>query len=330
MGAEPDPVEVPGPAGGLAQLLGFPDGLALVRLRGERGESRPAYAVLGELLPVLGASEPLPGTLDERAALYLALLAERRTLVILDGARDEEQVRPLLPGAGDSRVLVTSRRRLVGLEAVRHLDLPPMSDDEALAFLGRLVGPLRVVQEPDAARRLVAMCGTLPLSVRVVGANLAALPHLTLGRYAERLADERRLLDELVAGDLGVRRRLAGMYAELPAPDRRTLRALGQLDRGGFTLREAARVLGAGPAEAEKAVERLIAAHLVRVDLRPDCGQAPAYRLPAPLRVYARERAAEEDGATAAVGGAGGPERAGLPELPQHTQNRAARVGQGA
>lgn len=279
----------------------FPDGLALVRLRTGRGESRPPYAVLGELLPVLGASEPLPATLDERAALYLALLAERRTLVILDGARDEEQVRPLLPGAGQSRVLVTSRRRLVGLEAVRHLDLPPMPDEEALSFLGRLVGPRRVVQEPDAARRLVAMCGTLPLTVRVVGANLAALPHLTLGRYADRLADERRLLDELVAGDLCVRPRFDSMYADLPPGDRRTLRALGRLDGAGFTRWEAARALGTGLPEAEKAVERLIAAHLVAVDCEPAGAGDVVYRLPAPLRVYARERAAQEDGVPAAA-----------------------------
>ena len=274
----------------------FPDGVALVRLRTERGVSRPPFDVLGELLPVLGAPEPLPGSLDERAALHLALLAVRRTLVILDGARDEEQVRPLLPGAGHSRVLVTGRRRLVGLEGVRHVDLPPMPDDEALRLLGRLVGPHRVVEEPEAARSLVTMCGTLPLSVRIVGANLAALPHLTLGRYADRLRDERRLLDELVAGDLGVRPRFDSMYADLPPADRRTLHRLGRLDGAGFTRWEAARALGTGVGEAEKAVERLIGAHLVLVDYRPGGGQDLVYRLPAPLRVYARERAeAAED-----------------------------------
>jgi DNA-binding SARP family transcriptional activator len=269
----------------------FPDGVALVRLRTGPGASRTPFDVLGELLPVLGATEPLPGSLDERAALHLALLAVRRTLVILDGARDEEQVRPLLPGAGHSRVLVTSRRRLVGLEGVRHVDLPPMPDDEALRLLGRLIGPHRVVEEPEAARSLVAMCGTLPLSVRIVGANLAALPHLTLGRYADRLRDERRLLDELVAGDLGVRPRFDSMYADLPPADRRTLHRLGRLDGAGFTHWEAARALGTGVGEAEKAVERLIAAHLVLVEYRPDGAQDLVYRLPAPLRVYARERA---------------------------------------
>jgi hypothetical protein len=179
----------------------------------------------------------------------------------------------------------------VGLEGVRHVDLPPMPDDEALRLLGRLIGPHRVVEEPEAARSLVAMCGTLPLSVRIVGANLAALPHLTLGRYADRLRDERRLLDELVAGDLGVRPRFDSMYADLPPADRRTLHRLGRLDGAGFTHWEAARALGTGVGEAEKAVERLIAAHLVLVEYRPDGAQDLVYRLPAPLRVYARERA---------------------------------------
>lgn len=279
----------------------FPDGLALVRLRIAPDESRAPFDVLGELLPMLGVAGPLPDTVEERAARYRELLTVRRTLIILDGARDEEQVRPLLPDAGPGRVLVTSRRRLVGLEAVRHLDMPPMPVDEALRLLGRLIGSHRTAEEPEAARRLMARCGTLPLSVRIVGANLAALPHLTLERYADRLGDERLLLDELVAGDLNVRLRLDSMYADLAPADQRTLRRLGRLDDGVFTRWEAAGVLGAGLGAADKAVERLIAAHLVLVEYGAG-GRDASYRLPAPLRAYARELPADEVGGQDSLG----------------------------
>lgn len=274
----------------------FPDGRLLVTLRaGEGSRPRPAAEVLAELLRGAGASGPLPRALDERAALYRTLLADRRMLVVLDGARDEAQVRPLLPGAGESRVLLTSRRRLVGLEDVDHLDLMPMDESEGVDLLARLIGPHRVDKEPVAARRLVAVCGLLPLPLRIVGANLAALRHLTLDHYARRLADEGQLLDELVAGDLRVRPRLDSVYADLHPDDRATLRRIGLLAEGAFSLHEAARVLGTGPAHAEKAVERLIAAHLVVVQAWGSDTYDACYRLPYPVRVYARERAREEE-----------------------------------
>lgn len=272
----------------------FPDGRMLVRLRNGQNRPRPAVDVLAELLRGVGASGPLPRALDERAALYRTLLADRRMLVVLDGALDEAQVRPMLPGAGESRVVVTSRRRLVGLEAVEHVDLQPMDETEGLALLGRLIGQRRVAEEPVTARDLVAVCGLLPLPIRIVGANLAALRHLTLARYARRLADERQLLDELVAGDLRVRPRLDSAYQDLPAADRATLRRVGLLTDAEFGLHEAAAALGCGLPQAEKAVERLIASHLVVVHAwGSDEGDA-CYRLPFPVRVYARERAREE------------------------------------
>ncbi|WP_433890228.1 BTAD domain-containing putative transcriptional regulator [Streptomyces sp. CA-111067] len=295
----------------------FPDGRVLVRMRNRQGRPRPAVDVLAELLRGVGVSGTLPRALDERAALYRTQLADRRMLVVLDGASDESQVRPMLPGAGESRVVVTCRRRLVGLEAVEHLDLQPMDEEEALDLLGRLIGPHRVAAEPVTARGLVATCGQLPLPIRIVGANLAALGHLTLAHYARRLADERQLLDEMVAGDLRMRPRLDSSYLDLLPPDRFALRRIGLLADSAFSLHDAAAALGTGLPQAEKAVERLIAAHLVVVRAWQSDAHDPCYRLPFPIRVYARERAREEQQPE---------ERGGDPER-ERPGERGQRVG---
>ena len=72
------------------------------------------------MLRALGAApEQIPDDAGERASVYRSLLRDRQALLVLDNAGSEEQVRPLLPGVGRSRALITSKRPLAGLEGVR-------------------------------------------------------------------------------------------------------------------------------------------------------------------------------------------------------------------
>ncbi|TDE27396.1 AfsR/SARP family transcriptional regulator [Nonomuraea mesophila] len=252
--------------------------------------ARPPGAVLEDLLRSLGCPDgAVPPGLDERVRLYRSMTANRTLLVLLDDAADEAQVRPLLPTGPGSLTLVTSRSPLAGLEAARAYELGVLDDDEAVAMLGGVTGHDRVRAEPDAALRIVRLCGGLPLALRIAGSRLARKPGWTLDHLAGRLGDERRRLDELSAGDLAVRGSLALGYRGLPDPERRLLRELGSLSAPDF----ASWVLGAD-------LEPLAEAGLLQSRGLDEAGQE-RYGWHDLTRLYAAERLAEEGGGARTV-----------------------------
>ncbi|WP_051696414.1 AfsR/SARP family transcriptional regulator [Streptomyces sp. NRRL S-244] len=270
---------------------GFPDGQLYVDLRGAdpAAAADPAEVLAGFLrgLGVDGAAVPAdPG---ERGALYRSLVADRRVLVVLDNAATEAQVRALLPGpaAQGCAVLVTSRRRLPAPDrTTTALTLPLLDEAGALALLGRIAGPERVAAEAAAARELVRLCGRLPLALRIVGAELAALPHRELAPLAARLEDERARLDVLD----GVRAGLRLSYRALPGDARTLLRGLALLDAPDCAAWTAAAVLDRPPATAEQALDALTAAHLLEVAGRDEAGGL-RYRMHDLVRAFGRELA---------------------------------------
>ncbi|WP_268966895.1 AfsR/SARP family transcriptional regulator [[Actinomadura] parvosata] len=272
-----------------ATTLGQQDGLPYDRLYAVLG-ARPPGAVLEDLLRSLGCPDgAVPAALDERVRLYRSVTARRRLLVVLDDAADEAQVRPLLPTGPGSLTLVTSRSPLAGLEAARAYELGLLDEDEAMALLGGVAGHDRVGAEPEAAARIVRLCGYLPLALRIAGSRLARKRGWTLGHLAGRLSDERRRLDELSAGDLAVRGSLALGYRGLPDRERRILRRLGALSAPDF----APWVLGAD-------LEPLVEAGLLQSRGLDEAGQE-RYGWHDLTRLYAAERLAEEDGGPAGV-----------------------------
>ncbi|MEV4611556.1 BTAD domain-containing putative transcriptional regulator [Kitasatospora sp. NPDC049258] len=206
----------------------FPEGQLYCDLRGPDGQPVDPAQALGRFLRALGIpAEAIPDSLDECAQMYRSLLADRRMLVLLDDAVSESQVLPLLPGTGSSGVLVTSRSPLTALPGTRRFDVEPLSPEQALRLLGRIIGEHRVEAEAEAARVLVRLVGGLPLALRIIGARLAARPHWSLTSMCHRLENEPRRLDELAHGTLSVRASLSVSYHGLAAADRRLLCLLG-------------------------------------------------------------------------------------------------------
>ena len=247
--------------------------------------------VLDRFLRALGvAAEALPTEVDEQVGLYRSLLAGRRALVVLDNASSTEQVRPLLPGCSTCLVLVTSRRRLAALEGALLLDLDIMDPFNALDLLRKLAGAERVDAEPEAAIQIVALCGRLPLALRIAGGRLAARPVWSLSWLAGRLADEQTRLKELQVEDLEVRTSFALSYRDLDAPAARLFRRLGLVAGPDFAASVAAVLADIGPQEAEALLEELMNVHLLEAAPVPS-----RYRFHDLLRLYAREQVQAED-----------------------------------
>jgi DNA-binding SARP family transcriptional activator/DNA polymerase III delta prime subunit len=265
-----------------------------VGLAGTTPAPREPSDVLGEVLRSLGASDKtLPAGEAERAAALRSALAHRCACLVLDDAASAAQVRPLLPGAGTSVVLVTSRTRMPELTAAVHLDLDVLDHASAVRLLAGIVGQARIDAEPDDVARIVDSCGRLPLALRVAGARIAGRRRLSLSYFADLLTDERRRLDELRVGDLAVRASLELSYARLPQEAATVFRALGTLGPITFPGWTVGAILGETD-DASPVLDLLVDAHLVDL-VGEDATGAPRYRLHDLLRCYAAERADETD-----------------------------------
>jgi DNA-binding SARP family transcriptional activator/tetratricopeptide (TPR) repeat protein len=271
----------------------FPDGQLYVNLGGACAGARDPADVLGDLLPALGhQSTALPIGLAARSAAFRARVADRRVLIVLDDAADAAQVLPLLPGTPGAAVLVTSRHSLGELAATHRHRLQPFSVDEAVSLLGRIVERERVADEPAAAREIVALCGHLPLAVRVVGARLQPQPTVRLSTLLDRLRDDHRRLDELSVGRLEVRSELEFAYSGLTGHTQVAFRRIGFLPSGSFSAWALGALTDGG--DGERVVERLVAAGLLE-PVGVDAADQPRYRPHDLVALFARELAARED-----------------------------------
>ncbi|MGW1890049.1 BTAD domain-containing putative transcriptional regulator [Streptomyces sp. NPDC002004] len=268
----------------------FPDGQLYVDLQGAGARAAEPETVLGAFLRALGTADPaIPDSLEERAALYRSVLDGRRVLVLLDNARDAAQVRPLLPGTEGCAALVTSRVRMVDLAGAHLVDLDVMSPEEALQLFTRIVGEERVASEREAALDVVAACGFLPLAIRIAASRLAARRTWTVSVLAAKLADERRRLDELQAGDLAVKATFELGYGQLEPAQARAFRLLGLADGPDISLAAAAAVLDLPPEDTEDLLECLVDTSLLE-------SAAPGrYRLHDLVRLYARACAERDE-----------------------------------
>jgi DNA-binding SARP family transcriptional activator/tetratricopeptide (TPR) repeat protein len=273
----------------------FPDGQLYVDLHGNEAEPADPAEVLARFLRALGMDgSAVPQRLDERAELYRGELAQRRMLVVLDNAAGEGQIRRLLPGSPSCAVLATGRRQLTGLSA-RCVRLDVLDHAVGLDLLRVLVGAQRVAAEPGAADEIIRLCGALPLAIRIAGGRLARLPHRSLRWLADRLADDRRRLNELRLEDLEVRASLELSYRRLSRQAALLFRCLGALQAPDVPGWVCAEMLDVAPESAEDAVDELVDTNLVDVTAPDPLGQR-RYRLHDLVRIYAREQAGAPGG----------------------------------
>ncbi|MFI7523537.1 AfsR/SARP family transcriptional regulator [Micromonospora globbae] len=249
----------------------FPDGQLYVHLHGYGADPElTARDALGHLLAGVGVpARQVPPDVEQAAALFRSLTADLRLLVLLDDARTAEQVRPLLPGGPHTRVLVTSRERLLGLvvrEGAERVEIDALDETDAVELIGRIAGPERVAAEPDAARALARRCGLLPLALRIAAVDLPAAARPVAAR-ADQLAGESRLpllhtSDDSASGVTAV---FHHSYSRLAPPVQRVFRFLGLLPVSEFDRSLAVALTGRPAGEVEPLLLRLVDAHLLTV-----------------------------------------------------------------
>jgi DNA-binding SARP family transcriptional activator len=275
----------------------FADGQLYVNLRGfdRSGVPMPAAEAVRGFLDALGMPpDRIPPQPEAQAGLYRSLLADRSMLIVLDNARDEQQVRPLLPASPASLVIITSRSQLAGLAAAdraRLLSLDVLSHAEAVHLLTGRIGAGRAAAEPDAVGEIASLCGRLPLALAVAAARAEARPGFPLAVLAAELRDRAARLDALDAGEPGfsVRAVFSWSYRQLSAAAARMFRLLGLHAGPDVSAAAAASLAAVNEPGARRLLAELTRAHLAAEHV------PGRYALHDLLRAYAADQARHTD-----------------------------------
>ncbi|MEU8223526.1 BTAD domain-containing putative transcriptional regulator [Kribbella sp. NPDC048915] len=268
----------------------YPDGQLYADLRGNGTATTAPLQVLTRFLRALGVPGRRIGTDEaEAAALLRSELADRRMLLLLDNARDAAQVRPLLPGAGQSDAIVTSRRQLLDLEAAGVVSLQPLSHEDAVALITSTSRAPEVGTDSEGIDDLAEACARLPLALRIAGARLATRRGWTVADLARRLDDSNRRLSELSLGESSVLNSFQLSYADL-APDAQRAFRLCSLHPGDdFSADSTAALLDVPVPTADRVLEDLLGANMLLQHSRN------RYRFHDLLGLYARRLVATDD-----------------------------------
>ncbi len=271
----------------------FGDGQLYINLRGfDPSGSRlePADAIRAFLDALGVAADAVPAQADAQAGLYRSLLAGKRMLVVLDNARDTDQVRALLPGSAGCLALITSRDQLTGLavtDGAHQMTLDVLSQAEARALLNSRLGSERASREPAAVDQLTELSARLPLALSIAAARANASAAHPLEWLVTQLRDIRDRLDGLDAGEpaASVRAAFSWSYRQLSPPAARLFLLLGLHAGPDVTAGAAASMAGLAEQQARTLLAELSRAFLLSEHVP---GRYACHDL---LRIYAGEQA---------------------------------------
>jgi tetratricopeptide (TPR) repeat protein len=244
----------------------YPDGVLRARLTDPDGTPVPTDRAARALLDALEVPAPAGAPAEDLSADLRAALADRRALLLLDGATDAEQVDELLPPAPDSLVLTVTERPLTGLVDVRPCTLGGLDTKTAVELLTHWTGTVRVTVDPCAAEGLVEECGAQPAALVLAGGWLAARPKVSVADLAKQLrarADDGPVLARV----------FHHAYEALPAPSARILRLLGLTPGGLADPHTASALAGCSVSAARTLLDDFTALGMLR-------------RVPSPLPQY--------------------------------------------
>jgi tetratricopeptide (TPR) repeat protein/transcriptional regulator with XRE-family HTH domain len=276
----------------------FPDGQFFLPLHAHTQGHRPvepADALASLLLTAGVAAVQIPPGLEARAARWRDHVAGRKILLLLDDAASHEQVRPLLPGAAGSVVLVTSRRRLTALEDATVISLDTLPPEEAAALLARLAARPGLRAGDAAVGEITRLCGYLPLAIGMLASQLRHHRTRSAARMAAELTAASDRLAMMHAENLSVAAAFGMSHADLTPAQQRLFRRLGLVPGPDFDAHAAAALGHTSVDEARRCLDELYDQHLIT---EPAPGR---YRLHDLLREHARALPAEDPAESAAA-----------------------------
>jgi tetratricopeptide (TPR) repeat protein/DNA-binding SARP family transcriptional activator len=269
----------------------YPDGTLFLNLHSHDPRSpslQPAEALYHLLQMLSVPAAQIPTDFGPRAALWRAHLSRRRAVVILDDAADYDQVRPLVPAAGQSLILITTRRKLADVNGAQKLTLDILSVDEAVTLFRRIVGESRAL-DGDQVAETVSLCGRLPLAIQLAAGRIAQAGQPGLDEVIEEWSHAGAWLGGTGAASPEVVAAFDLSYRALEPDHQRVFRLLGVSPSDTHSLQAAAALAGCPVTEAGKALSVLLDCHLLK---QAADGQ---FRLHELIRGYAAARARHDD-----------------------------------
>lgn len=273
----------------------FPDGQLYIDLRGTHSDSLATDTILTRVLRALGVpAEAEAGSTGEMAAAFRAVAAQKRFILVLDNAANEQQVRSLMPGKSNSLVIVTSRDQLGGLDCFQRIHLDTLTIPYAVAMLVSNIGDSRATAEPAALVEIARLCGLLPLALQIAARLAQRSPSWRLEYLAERLRDEKGRLDRLKTGDLEVRASFQLSYNLLVREQRVVFRKLCLIPGATFDVHLAKVTLRIKKLpQVELLIQELVDRGLVEL-----AATEGRYRIHDLLRLFGEEKFEEETSET--------------------------------
>ena len=225
----------------------FPDGVLFYSFY----EQPQIMIALEQFARTLG-EEPVPSP----ALAAQRALSRRRTLLVLDGAEQADQLEQLLAACGGSAVLMTSRKRADAPDPAHRLDLRPLPTQDAVSVV-QAFGRQRAA-DAEATSQICAQVGNLPLALRLVGRYLA--------QQEEEASEYLAWLQQtpLAALDQGRSQResvlvlLQRSVAQLSATAQRVFQLLGFLALSLFEGELVSQILELSEREARQALGELV------------------------------------------------------------------------
>ncbi|MFJ6217009.1 tetratricopeptide repeat protein [Streptomyces sp. NPDC092296] len=279
----------------------FPGGVLFVDLHGYDAERKVSpKRALGTLLRALGIPpEHIPPGIEERALIYRSALdalaaAGRRVLVVLDDVPTTDKIRHLLPSDGRTATLVSSRHSLAELDALA-LTLRELPADEGRELLGDVLRTAlpedsRMAVEAGEADRLVALCGGLPLALRILASLLVDVPTRPLSHLRQDLEDAHSRLSVLSREERAVTAAFELSYRRLTEDQAKLFRLMYLHPGPDFSTEAAAQLYGEDVKQTERLLLELARRHLV--EPREPYGRWQQHSL---VRLYSREQLVSGD-----------------------------------